>query len=102
MNFGEAIEALKQGKMVRRSVHGRHNFIFRQVPSEIPAHVVPGMTSLPETVKGEFIRRFNDHSVQPYSIRYENQLAFVDGENRITGYAPSIADVMADDWRIVE
>ncbi len=102
MNFGKAIEALMEGKMVRRSVHGQHDFIFRQVPSAIPAEVVPKMTSLPQAVKDEFVRRFNDPAMQVVEICYNNQLAFVNASNLITGWAPSIVDVMADDWLIVE
>lgn len=102
MNFGKAIEALKEGKMVKRSVHGEHEFFFRQVPSTIPASGVPNMTSLPRSVKVELIRRFNDPAMQFDSIHYINQLAFVNSSNMITGWMPSAEDVMADDWQIIE
>ena len=47
LNFGEAIQALNEGKMVARQ--GWDNlFVFKQVPSIIDKDVVPKMTSLPE------------------------------------------------------
>jgi hypothetical protein len=102
MNFGAAIDALKAGKMVRRSAHGHFEFIFMQVPSTVPAVVVPGMTSLPQAVKDEFANRFDTSATRARGIRYDNQLAFVTADNRISGWAPSVEDVMADDWMIVE
>ncbi len=102
MNFEKAIESLMEGKMVKRSIHGEHEFIFRQVPSTIPANVVPVMTSLPQAVKDEFVRRFNDPAMQIDEINYNNQLAFVNSSNLIVGWSPSVCDVFADDWFVVE
>lgn len=102
MNFGEAIEALKEGKMVRRSAHGNDEFIFKQEPSNVPAVVVPGMTSLPDSVKAEFANRFNDPGARARGLRYCNQLAFVNAYNVISGWTPSVEDVLAKDWMIVD
>lgn len=100
MDFGQAIEALCQGKMVRRKAFRADVFIFRQVPSAIDAAVVPHMKSLPEAVKEEFKRRFDRLPI--YRINYRNQLAIVTNSNRIEGWAPTVADTMADDWQIYE
>ena len=41
-NFGQSIEALKQGKRVaRQGWNGKGLFIFMQVPSEINEEIVP-------------------------------------------------------------
>lgn len=94
--FGEATEALKDGKRVSRAGwNGIGMFVFRQVPSEIPAEVIPNMTSLPPFVKAEFARRAG-------SIRYDNQLALVKPNNEINGWSPSVADTLADDWYILD
>lgn len=103
MKFGEAIEALKQGKMLSRyGWNGKGLFIFMQVPSEIKRDIVPKMQSLPQTVKDEFEKRFNDPDEQIDAIYYDNQLAIVYPSNLICGWSPSVADSLADDWFVVE
>lgn len=109
-SFGRAIQALKEGKRVaREGWNGKGMFIFMQVPAEIPMDVVPNMTSLPQTVKKEFIRR---HTAKQYSegvdpilyntIRYKNQLAMVYPDNSIFGWVASPSDILEDDWVILD
>lgn len=102
MNFGEALVALKQGKMAQRSGwNGKGLFVFMQIPSGINKEIVPKMQSLPPSVKDEFQRRFE---AQPLldGIKYDNQLALVHPDNSITGWAPSVSDALASDWVILE
>lgn len=95
-NFGQAIEALKQGKRVaRQGWNGKGLFIFMQVPSEISEEIVPKMQSLPQSVKDEFERRGG-------SINYSNQMALVNPNNSINGWAPSSSDTLAEDWIILD
>lgn len=100
-SFAQTIEALKSGKMVKRQGHGENTFIFMQVPSTISKEVVSKMTSLPQPVKDEFERRFNDEQLQINAIYYTDQLAIVYPSNLITGYSPSVEDALADDWVIL-
>lgn len=94
--FGEALEAAKQGKRIcREGWNGKGLFVFHQVPATISLEVIPKMTSLPELVKEEFIRRG-----QP--ISYSNQLALVKPSNEINGWAPSTPDALAADWCILD
>lgn len=103
ITFGEALEALKEGKMITRSGwNGKGLFVFMQVPSEITKEIVPKMTSLPQAVKDEFQRRFDSESEQISSIYYNNQLALVNPSNLITGWAPSVSDALATDWKVLE
>ena len=101
MKFNEAIETYP---MIQRiGWNGKGLFVFKQVPSEIPIHIVQKMQSLPDAVKDEFIRRFETpttkKNAEPFlSIRYNNQLAIVDQANNINGWVPSVSDVLADDW----
>lgn len=109
--FGEAIQALHEGKRVaREGWNGKGMFIFKQVPSQIPFSVIPGMQSLPQSVKDEFIRRF-DSIPEPSmatenhpheSIRYKNQLAMVYPDNNIYGWVASPSDVLENDWCILD
>ncbi|MBP8782099.1 MAG: DUF2829 domain-containing protein [Paludibacteraceae bacterium] len=103
MNFGQAIEALKEGKKVQRTGwNGKGLFVFMQVPSSINREIVPKMQSLPQSVKDEFERRFNDPNEQIDAIYYDNQLALVNPSNLITGWSPSVSDSLAIDWIILD
>jgi uncharacterized protein (DUF1919 family) len=103
MNFGQAIEALKEGKKVQRTGwNGKGLFVFMQVPSTINREIVPKMQSLPQSVKDEFERRFNDPNKQIDAIYYDNQLALVNPSNLITGWAASVSDSLANDWVILD
>lgn len=94
--FGQAIEALSNGKRVsREGWNGKGMFIFRQVPSEIDAEIIPKMTSLPQSVKDEFVKRGGN-------IRYKNQLAMVYPDNTIFGWVASPSDVLECDWCILD
>lgn len=103
MNFGQAIEALKEGKRVQRTGwNGKGLFVFMQVPSSINREIVPKMQSLPQAVKDEFERRFNDPNEQIDAIYYDNQLALVNPSNLITGWSPSVPDSLATDWIVLD
>jgi hypothetical protein len=102
MKFGEAIEALKEGKkLARTGWNGKGMFVFMQIPSEIKKEIVPKMQSLPQSVKDEFEKTFNDTSAQIDAIYYTNQLAIVGLSNLIQGWSPSVADCFAEDWIIL-
>ena len=110
LNFGEAIKALNEGRRVQRlGWNGKGLFIFRQVPSQVHIDMVPKMTSLPQSVKDEFIRRkketTSDAGNAPHNhtpIRYQNQIAMVYPDNNIYSWAPSVNDAFANDWVILD
>lgn len=96
LNFGEAVEALKQGKRVaREGWNGKEMFVFMQVPAVIPPDIIPKMQSLPQTVKDAF-------GLREAPISYSNQLALVKPDNSINGWAPSTADALAEDWMVLD
>ncbi len=101
--FGEAIEALNQGKRIQREGwNGKGLFVFKQVPATIGKEIVPKMQSLPQSVKDEFERRFNDTSAQIDAIYYDNQMAIVNSSNLINGWVASSSDTLATDWIILD
>ena len=103
LNFGQAIEAAKQGKRIARNGwNGKGMFVFMQVPAQIGKEIVPKMQSLPQSVKDEFQRRFNDPTQQIDAIYYDNQLALVGLSNLISGWSPSTTDALAEDWCILD
>ena len=103
MNFGDAIQALNEGKRVQRTGwNGKGLFVFKQVPAEISKDIVPKMQSLPQSVKDEFQKRFDDPDKQISAIYYDNQLALVNPTNLITGWSPSTPDALAVDWIVLD
>jgi hypothetical protein len=100
MNIGDAIELINDGKMAyREGWNGKGLFIFKQVPAQIGKDIVPKMQSLPQPVKDEFERRFNDENEQIDAIYYSDQIALVGTSNQISGWSPSTNDTLATDWR---
>lgn len=80
MNFSQALEALKQGKKVKRAVWGGYWFIKKNVAVDI----IPGdsMDSV-GVIREMIVAKLKDNG----------------------GYAPATpyqADILAEDWEIVE
>lgn len=96
MPFGMAIEVMKQGKKVARTGwNGKGMFVFKQVPSPIKPEIVPNMTSLPQSVKDEFIKRNQGPN-------YCNQMAIVKPDGSVDSWVASSSDTFAEDWCVVE
>ena len=91
--FGQVIDALKEGKMASRL--GESFFIFRQVPSEVEFKYIEKMSSLPKQVKDEL-------AIRKANIVYRNQFAKLHKNNTITSFNPTIEEVEATDWQIME
>lgn len=97
MSFGDAIEILKQGGAIRRKGwNGKGLFVLKQVPAHIEADVIPKMQSLPQRAKDLILKgkRFIDYTSQC--------LIYNEATGRADSWVPSISDVFAEDWEIVE
>ena len=97
MNFGQAIEALKEGKAIQRE--GWNNkglFVVKQVPAVIKANIIPNMQSLPQSAKNILISR------EVPEIKYTNQMLIINPDGRTDSWVPSSSDVFAEDWCIYE
>lgn len=95
-NFGEALEALKQGKLVQREGwNGKGMFIVKQVPAVIGTEIIPKMQSLPQAAKDVLINR-------DQAISYENQMLIVNSSGRADSWVPSSSDCFAEDWIILD
>lgn len=97
MNFGMAIMALKSGYAVRRSGwNGKGLWVIKQVPAFITEKVIPNMQSLPQSAK-DLIMKSNGY------INYTSQcLIYNENTGRADSWVPSISDVFAEDWEIVQ
>ena len=95
--FGDAIEVLKQGGTVRRSGwNGKGLMVFKQVPAHIESDIIPKMQSLPQSAKDLILKGkgFIDYTSQC--------LIYNENTGRADSWVPSISDVFAEDWEIVE
>ena len=97
MNFGQAIEALKEGKAIQREGwNGKDLFVVKQVPAIIKAHIIPNMQSLPQSAKNILMSR------EVPEIKYTNQMLIINPDGRADSWVPSSSDVFAEDWCIYE
>ena len=97
MSFGDAIEILKQGGAIRRSGwNGKGLMVFKQVPAHIESDIIPKMQSLPHSAKDLILKGkgFIDYTSQC--------LIYNENTGRADSWVPSISDVFAEDWEIVE
>lgn len=97
ISFGSAIAMLKSGFAIRRSGwNGKNMFVIKQVPTYIESDVIPNMQSLPQSAKDLIL------GGKGYII-YTNQcLIYNDNTGQADSWVPSISDVFADDWELVE
>jgi hypothetical protein len=96
LSFGQALEALKQGKLISRvGWNGKGMFIVKQIPSVIGVDIIPKMQSLPPAVKDVFIAR-------EQSISYGSQMLIINSTGKADSWVPSSSDCFAEDWVIVQ
>ena len=95
MDFGQAIDAMHHGLIVRRSGwNGKGMFVYKTIGNTVPAEFIPKFASLPDTVK-EFLQdKGKDVVFHPSITMYTAQ-----GEMQ-PGWLPSQADILSEDWEI--
>jgi hypothetical protein len=85
MNFGQALEALKDGKKVERSGwNGKGMFVYH-----VPA---ASYTSITEVAIKEF----------GLTTQYNAYFAIKNVNGTVSTWVPSVNDCLAEDWQIVE
>lgn len=95
-NFGDIIQALKEGKACcREGWNGKGLFVVKQVPCVIGADIIPNMQSLPLSAKDILMRR------EVPEIKYTNQMLIINPDGRADSWVPSSSDVFAEDWCIL-
>ena len=97
ISFGSAIALLKSGFAIRRSGwNGKNMFVIKQVPAYIESDVIPNMQSLPQSAKDLILNGKG-------FINYTSQCLIYNGNTgQADSWVPSISDVFADDWELVE
>ena len=97
MDFGKVIEELKFGLAVRRKGwNGKGMFVVKQFPSHIEGSIIPTMQSLPPSAKHILLSRENAH------IDYTNQMLIINSDGRADSWVPSVSDIFAEDWEVVQ
>ena len=97
LNFGQAIEALKDGKCVsRKGWNGKGLFVFKQGSAAIDNSLIPKMQSVPNSAKKILTTRNQE------PIYYENQMVIVKHDGTIDSWVASSSDTFAEDWTIID
>ncbi len=98
MNFGEALEAVKKGKAVKRK-DWINKFIFRRPEDLIDAEIViKQVKSLPKVVKDFYSKNYDSKNVY-----FSGYICLKDEEDYIrNGWLPTQADLFAETWEIIE
>ena len=87
LNFGQALELLKQGNNVARAGWNR-NGMFAYL---VPAASYPAQTGVAKS-------HFGDSAMVPY----REYLALKTAQGDVATWAPSCSDALAEDWEIVQ
>lgn len=96
MNFGLAIEALKEGKLVARDGwNGKNMFIMKQIPAEIGIDIIPKMQSVQQSAKDILISRGTP-------LKYENQMLIIKQDGTADSWVASSSDIFAEDWYVLD
>lgn len=99
MNFGQALEAVKEGKLITRTGwNGSNMYVFQRPADILPlSMVVDTVKSLPQSVKDDLAKN------HPAEVVFFNAyLCMKSAQNTIiNGWAPSQTDLLAEDWDIL-
>ena len=107
LNFGQALEAVKEGKLIaREGWNGKRMFVFMRPEDELTPEVVVNIVkSLPKTVK-DWV--YNNGPMVPLSERTDNikftaYLCMKAADNTVVnGWLASQTDMLAKDWCILD
>jgi hypothetical protein len=97
LNFGQAIEALKQGKRVaREGWNGKGMWLFMQIGNTVPKAFIPNFTSLPNNVKEELASIDAD-------VVFNPSITMLTATGQLQpGWLASQTDMLSEDWCILD
>lgn len=104
MDYGQALAALKAGKLVQRSGwNGKGMFIFMRPADDLPINILLGAKSIPKGVKDYFERKhqpiINPNDVK---VKFTAYLCMKAADDTIVnGWLASQTDMLAEDWQIL-
>lgn len=106
-NFGQAIEALKEGKRVaRQGWNGKGMFIFERSADELEYSFIEKVKSLPQSVK-DFLRNkalSTEGSLSDLpKVKFGSYLCMYAADGSVVnGWLASQTDMLSNDWCILD
>lgn len=107
LNFGQAIEAAKQGKRVARAGwNGQGMFVFQRPADELEYSFIEKVKSLPQSVKDFF--KAKDEKEAPSEqgltkVKFGSYLCMYAADGSIVnGWLASQTDILSQDWEILD
>jgi hypothetical protein len=101
LTFGQAVEAVKQGKLIsREGWNGKGMFVFMRPADELePGFIINNVKSLPEAYK-ETLK--NKTFSEGQKIKFGEYLCMkAADESIVNGWLASQTDMLANDWCIL-
>jgi hypothetical protein len=99
--FGQAIEAVKQGKRITRSGwNGKHMFVFERPADELtPTFIVDKVKSLPQSVKNFIAKKYGNEthysSGEEIKVKFGSYLCmYADDGSIVNGWLSSQTDML--------
>lgn len=111
LNFGNAIEALKEGKRVaRKGWNGKNMFVFMRPADELNVEfVVDKVKSLPQSVKTFYLQDIINERGERVPIEENDNVKFTAYlcmkaayGTIVDGWLASQTDMLAEDWSILD
>ena len=107
LKFGQAIEALKEGKRVaREGWNGKGMFIFERPADELEVgFIIDKVKSLPQSVK-DFFKAKDEKEAQSEQglskVKFNSYLCMYAADGTIVnGWLASQTDILSEDWVIL-
>jgi hypothetical protein len=109
LNFGQALEAVKEGKLIaREGWNGKGMFVFQRPADEIPVQtVIENVKSIPDSVKlflhNKYKHDYVGTSGEVFKTKFTAYLCMYAADGSIVnGWLASQTDMLAEDWQILE
>lgn len=105
LTFGEALDAVKQGKLIaREGWNGKGMFVFMRPADDLPITVLLGAKSLPKRLKDYY--ELKHQPIIPESIPKISFTAYLcmkaADDTVVNGWLASQTDMLAEDWCIID
>lgn len=103
MNFGEAIEAVKNGALIARAEwNGKGMFVFQRPEDSLSTKmIINRVKSLPDSFK-RWIEEYRGES-ETNMVKFNAYLCMKTADGIIVnGWLASQSDILANDWMIIE
>ena len=108
LNFGQALEALKKGKLVaRKGWNGKSMFLFIRPADKLTTSFIPNVKSLPQSVKNWIDENIDDkvNTGEPglQEVHFGSYICMKAADNSIVnGWLASQTDLLSEDWEILD